>query len=91
LTPLDPTETSANAAQNKIRRVVGDAKAVGIDIDTARAFTGMARDAESINGRECCWPGCSVPTLRCETDHLHDHTKDDRTKPGEPGTEMRQR
>jgi hypothetical protein len=29
--------------------------------------------------------------LRCETDHLHDHTKDDRTKPGEPGTEMRQR
>ena len=64
LAPLDPTETFANAVQNKIRRVVVDAKGVIIDIDTARAFTGMARDAVPINGRECCWPGCSVPTSR---------------------------
>jgi len=79
---LDPTEAFANAIQNKIRRVVIDAKGVVIDMGTARLFTGLARDAVRIAGRECFWPGCWVPASRCETDHLHDHAKGGRTNPG---------
>ncbi len=80
--PLDPTEAFANAVVNKIRRVVIDAKGVVIDMGTARKFTGLARDAVRIAGRECFWLGCWVPASKCETDHLHDHAKGGRTDPG---------
>lgn len=80
--PLDPTEAFANSVLNKIRRVVIDAKGVVIDMGTARRFTGLARDAVRIAGRECFWLGCWLPATRCETDHLHDHAKGGRTHPG---------
>jgi hypothetical protein len=80
--PRDPTEAFANAVTNKIRRVVIDATGVVIDKGSARLFTGLARDAVRIAGRECFWPGCWVPASRCETDHLHDHTRGGRTNPG---------
>ena len=80
--PLDPTEAFANSVLNKIRRVVVDAKGVVVDMGTARLFTGLARDAVRITGRECFWPGCWMPATQCETDHLHDHAKGGRTNPG---------
>jgi len=82
---LDPTEAFANAFQNKIRRLIVDAKGVPLDMGRARSFTGLLRDAIRMTGRECYWPGCWVPASRCETDHLHDYAKGGRTCPGNGG------
>ena len=80
--PLDPTEAFANSIVNKIRRVVIDASGVVIDQGRARSFTGAAREAVRITGRQCYWIGCWLPATSCETDHLHDHAKGGRTNPG---------
>lgn len=78
---LDPTEAFADAIVNKIRRIVVDATSVVIDLGHARTFTGLAREAAMLAGRECFWPGCWVPASRCETDHLHDHATGGQTNP----------
>lgn len=80
--PLDPTEAFANSVLNQIRRVVVDAQGVVIDQGRARFFTGLARKAVQVTGRECFWPGCWLPVSKCEIDHLHDHADGGRTCPG---------
>jgi hypothetical protein len=81
--PLEPYEAFANSLINQLRRVVVDAKGVVIDLGDARFFTGAARDAVRLGSQgECDWLGCWVKASRCETDHLHDHSKGGRTCPG---------
>lgn len=79
---VDPTEAFADSVVNRIRRIVIDAKSVVIDLGHARKFTGLARDAAMLSGRECFWPGCWVPASRCESDHVHEHAHGGRTNPG---------
>ncbi|MFT7609677.1 MAG: hypothetical protein ACI9MX_002757 [Candidatus Aldehydirespiratoraceae bacterium] len=84
-TPLDPTEAFANALVTKMRRVVVDAAGVVIDMGRARFFTGGARLAAQMSSYHCPWPGCTVPTTKCEVDHTLDHAKGGRTNPGNGG------
>ena len=81
-TPLEPTEAIINATVSKIRRVVVDAPSEKVDLGKARFFTGAARHAVKLKSSCCIWPGCTVPTSRCEADHLVEHSKDGRTNPG---------
>ncbi len=80
--PLEPTEAAAHALLGKFRRVVVDAAGVVIDLGRSRTFTGGARLAAQLSARHCPWPGCAVPSTRCEIDHPHEHAKGGRTNPG---------
>jgi hypothetical protein len=80
--PVDPYEAFADSVVNKIRRIVVDAAGVVTDMGRARSFTGLARDAVRITGRECFWIGCWVPATLCETDHTHPYQGGGRTNPG---------
>jgi len=79
---LDLTETITNAVISKIRRVIVDASSTVIDLGTARFFTGNARHAIKLTNTTCIWPGCLIPTTRCEADHTRDHSTGGRTEPG---------
>lgn len=83
--PLEPMEAAANALVSKVRRVVVDAAGVVIDLGRARFFTGGARLAAQLADQHCPWPGCSVPTSRCEIDHTVDHARGGRTEPANGG------
>jgi len=82
---LEPVEAAANALVSKMRRVVVDAAGVVIDLGRARFFTGGARLAAQLSDSHCPWPGCSVPTSRCEIDHSIDHADGGLTNPGNGG------
>ncbi len=80
--PLDPIEQFFSSLVNHVRRVVITTKGVVIDLGrTARLFTGSARTAAQLQHPHCVWPGCDMPTTRCEVDHLHDYTKGGLTNP----------
>jgi hypothetical protein len=68
-----------------MRRVVTDAAGVVIDLGRARFFTGGARLAVQLSEQHCPWPGCTVPSSRCEIDHTVDHSRGGRTDPGNGG------
>ena len=80
---LDPTEAAANSLLHSFRRVVVDSASVTIDAGRKRLFEGVLKDVVNIqSGTTCVWPGCHVPTSRCETDHLREHGSGGRTNPG---------
>ena len=79
---LDPVEQFFSSLVNHVRRVIINTKGVVIDLGrTARLFTGSARLAAQLQHPHCVWPGCDMPTTRCEVDHLHDYTKGGPTNP----------
>jgi hypothetical protein len=68
---IDPTEAVANALVGHVRRAVVDARSVIIDLGRRqRLFSGPAALAARLPHVHCYWPGCRVPTHRCQTDHL---------------------
>ena len=80
---LDPTEAAANSLLHSFRRVVVDSASVTIDAGRKRLFEGVLKDVVNIqSGSTCVWPGCHIPTSRCETDHLREHSTGGRTNPG---------
>ncbi len=80
--PLEPVEQFFSSLVNHVRRVIVNTKGVVIDLGRkARLFTGSARLAAQLQSPRCIWPGCDVPTTRCEIDHLHDHAKGGPTNP----------
>lgn len=79
---LEPTEMMINAITATIRRVVFDAPSEKVDLGKKRSFTGMARHAIKLKATHCIWPGCTVPSSDCESDHLIEHSKGGRTYPG---------
>ncbi len=79
---LEPVEQFFSSLANHIRRVIVSTKGVVIDLGTkARLFTGSARLAAQLQSPRCIWPGCDVPTTRCEIDHLREHAKGGPTNP----------
>lgn len=80
--PLEPIEAAANSLVHRFRRAVVDAAGVVIDLGRARRFTGSARIAAQLTASHCCWPGCTVPSSRCEIDHSVEHVRGGRTNPG---------
>jgi hypothetical protein len=51
-------------------RVVFDAPGHVVEVSEQRLFTGLLRRAVQVRDKACTWPGCSVPAVRCEIDHL---------------------
>ncbi len=80
-TPLEPLEAAAGSLVGKVRRVIVDARSEVIDLGRARLFTGAARLAVQLGASRCIWPGCEVPTSRCEIDHLTPHAPGGLTNP----------
>ncbi len=80
--PLEPIEQFFSSLANHVRRVIVNTKGVVIDLGhKARLFTGSARQAAQLQSPRCVWPGCDIPTTRCEIDHLHDHARGGPTNP----------
>ncbi len=79
---LDPVEAVGVSLIHDLRRVVLNAEGVTIDLGRRRRFAGGARLAAQMQRRHCYWPGCWVPTRRCDIDHLRPHRSDGRTNPG---------
>jgi len=72
-TPLDPYHVVAAALVGQVHRAVFDSASVVIDQGRKqRLFTGAARDAIRLSTNRCLWPGCTLPSGRCHTDHNHE-------------------
>jgi hypothetical protein len=79
-TPLDPYEVVAAAIIGQVRRVVVDAAGVVVDMGRkSRLFTGAAREAVLLGSSRCLWPGCDLPSGRCQTDHIREWSSHGRT------------
>ncbi|MEZ5408225.1 MAG: DUF222 domain-containing protein [Acidimicrobiales bacterium] len=79
---LEPVEQFFSSLANEIRRVIVNTKGVVIDLGRkARLFTGSARLAAQLQSPHCVWPGCDLPTSRCEVDHLHEYGRGGPTNP----------
>jgi len=79
--PLAPTEVLAAAIAGQVRRVLRSRDGVTLEFGRRRRlFSGAAREAVLLSAGHCVWPGCSVPSSRCQVDHLtewrHDGTTD---------------
>jgi hypothetical protein len=78
--PLAPTEALAAAIAGSVRRVVTASDGVVIDLGRRRRlFTGAARKAILDLSHHCVWPGCSVPSARCQVDHVKEWRDDGTT------------
>ena len=74
--PLDPHEVVRLVYWAEIRRAVLDPQNVIINLGRRRrCFTGAARQAAQLLAVGCDWPGCDVPTNRCQIDHAHSWAK----------------
>jgi hypothetical protein len=68
---LDPDDVIAAALAGHVRRVVFDSAGVVTDLGRKRRlFTGVAREAVLLQSGRCIWPGCSLPSGRCQADHV---------------------
>ena len=69
--PLVASTAFADSLVQSLRRVVQNAAGVTINMGRRqRLFTGLARLGVELSTTECYWPGCHVPTSRCQIDHL---------------------
>lgn len=67
---VNPRDAVAAALIGHVRRVVFDASGTVIDLGRRqRLFTGAAREAVRLQGRRCCYAGCTVDVGRCQIDH----------------------
>ena len=74
--PLAATAAFADSLVSSVRRVVQNAAGVTINMSRdVRLFTGLARLGVQLTTTECYWPGCHVPTSRCQIDHLRPATR----------------
>ncbi len=70
-TLLHPDDVLIASLIGHVRRVVYDSAGTVIDPGRrSRLFTGSARDAVMLQAQRCLWPGCDLPTSRCQADHL---------------------
>jgi len=69
--PIAASEAFADMLVASFRRVVQNAAGVTLDISKQdRFFTGLNRLGVQLTTTECYWPGCGVPSSRCQIDHL---------------------
>ncbi len=70
-TLLHPDDILIASLIGHVRRVVYDSSGTVIDLGRRqRLFTGSARQAVMLHAQRCLWPGCDLPTSRCQADHL---------------------
>ncbi|HWM19894.1 MAG TPA: HNH endonuclease signature motif containing protein, partial [Ilumatobacteraceae bacterium] len=81
---LDPDDVIAAALAGRVRRVVFDSAGVVIDMGRkSRLFAGAAREAVLMQSSRCIWPGCCLPSGRCQADHSDEWVAHDgATRPG---------
>ncbi len=81
---LDPDDVIAAAMAGHVRRVVFDSAGVVIDMGRRRRlFAGAAREAVLLQSGRCIWPGCCLPSGRCQADHSEEWVAHDgATRPG---------
>jgi hypothetical protein len=58
-----------------IERIVFDGKNRVMNVGEARLFTGALRRAIEARDRTCTWPGCEVPAVVCQIDHIVEHSE----------------
>jgi hypothetical protein len=76
-TVLLPADAVRAALHGHIRRVVINTAGIPVDAGrTRRLFTGVARQVARLLGHHCDHPGCTVPTSRCDIDHLDEWVRD---------------
>jgi hypothetical protein len=81
-TPLAPAEIVSAMWWGRTRAVIVDDHGTIVGMGrTRRLFTGRLRDAVLLRSERCVWPGCNLPTRRCQADHLHEHRHGGRTDP----------
>ena len=69
--PIAAGAAFADSLVQSIRQVVQNAARVTINMSAGtRFFTGLARLGVQLTTCECYWPGCHVPTSRCQIDHV---------------------
>jgi hypothetical protein len=69
--PIAAGAAFADSLVSSVRRVVQNAAGVTINLSAdTRLFTGLARLGVILSTDECYWPGCHVPSSRCQIDHL---------------------
>lgn len=70
-TLLHPDDVLIASLIGHVRRVVYDSSGTVIDLGRRqRLFTGSAREAVMLQAQRCLWPGCDLPSSRCQADHL---------------------
>lgn len=75
---LHPLLVLQAALTAHVRRVVIDSVGRVVDLGRERRlFTGGARVAAQLAARHCSHPGCDVPALRCDVDHVDEWVADD--------------
>jgi hypothetical protein len=81
---LDPDDVIAAAFAGHVRRVVFDSAGVVIDMGRKRRlFAGSAREAVLLQASRCIWPGCCLPSGRCQADHADEWVaQQGATRPG---------
>ena len=67
---VELNEAFLDSITSPLRRVLMDAKGVVVDVSERRFFTGIARTALQISHHCCEWPGCNIPSTRCQGDHI---------------------
>ncbi|PRB65676.1 HNH endonuclease signature motif containing protein [Microbacterium sp. MYb45] len=78
--PLDPDTARALAGHNTgWTRLFLDAAGMLVETDTYTPTEGMRRFLRA-RDQHCRFPGCRMPTHRCEIDHQHDHAKGGKTR-----------
>ena len=79
--PIAASEAFADLLVSSFRRVVQNTPGVTIDMSPEdRFFTGLSRLGVQLTTRECYWPGCGVPTSKCQIDHLRPAARGGRTE-----------
>jgi len=79
--PLVAGTAFADSLVQSVRRVVQNAAGITINMGAkSRLFTGLARLGVQLTTTECYWPGCHVPTSRCQIDHLRPAARDARSR-----------
>lgn len=69
--PIAASAAFADSLVQSVRQVVQNAARVTINMSAdVRLFAGLARLGVQLTTTECYWPGCNVPTSRCDIDHL---------------------
>ena len=85
---LDPDDVVAASFMGHVRRVVFDSAGVVIDMGRKRRlFSGAAREAVLLQSKRCIWPGCCLPSGRCQADHSEEwvaHSGPTRPDNGDP-------
>jgi hypothetical protein len=86
--PIDPIRALRASIEGHVRFVITNDEGVPIRWGRERRlFTGPARQAVMSLLHRCTFPGCRVPSSKCQADHLDEWATGGLTEPGNGGPE----